>query len=174
MARKSKNGGTAEAGSAVDAAQATFVQSLQSEMETALAALASTVPAIATVNSVRSRLTQLGVEVSPIPAELSAFFPTAAPVRRRGPGRPAGRKAAGGKVGRTPSGKRFQNDSNLVGALQTLLKGKEMGVSEAAEAVQKAGYKTTSDNFRVMVNQALSKDGNPFKRVSRGIYTATR
>jgi len=47
-----------------------------------------------------------------------------------------------------------------------------MGVTEAAEAVKKAGYKTNAANFRVIVNQALLKHRNKFKKVERGQYTA--
>ena len=75
-----------------------------------------------------------------------------------------GRAAAGGR-------KRPRNDMNLVEALSALLKNKTMSVTEAAEAVQRAGYKTTSASFRTIVNQTLINSGQ-FKRVSRGQYTA--
>ena len=75
-----------------------------------------------------------------------------------------GRTAAGGR-------KRPRNDMNLVEALSALLKNKTMSVTEAAEAVQRAGYKTTSASFRTIVNQTLINSGQ-FKRVSRGQYTA--
>jgi hypothetical protein len=45
-----------------------------------------------------------------------------------------------------------------------------MSVSDVAEAVQKAGYKTTSAKFRSIVNHHLMKGS--FKRVGRGVYTA--
>jgi hypothetical protein len=79
-------------------------------------------------------------------------------------GGPMKMRAGGGR-------KRPKNDSNLVDALRGVLKGKTMGVSEAADAVQKAGYATSSPNFRTIVNQALIASGK-FKRVSRGQYTA--
>lgn len=75
--------------------------------------------------------------------------------------------ALGGTIGLR---KRPRNDQNLVESLVKLLTGKTMGVTEAAIAVQKAGYKTTSPNFRTIVNQALIKDKR-FKRASRGKYT---
>jgi hypothetical protein len=53
-----------------------------------------------------------------------------------------------------------------------VLKGKEMRVTDAAVAVQKAGYKTNSKTFRVQVNIALVKRKDLFKRVGRGVYTA--
>lgn len=66
---------------------------------------------------------------------------------------------------------RARNESSLMDALAALLKGKTMGVTEAAEAVQKAGYRTTSPNFRTMVNAALLNK-KLFKRLERGKYTA--
>ncbi len=73
----------------------------------------------------------------------------------------------GGLTGR----KRPKNSSNLVDALAALLKGKTMGVSEAAAKVQTAGYKTNAANFRVIVNQTLLKSDR-FKKIERGQYTA--
>lgn len=67
--------------------------------------------------------------------------------------------------------RRARNDSNLVDALHKVLTGAVMGVTEVAGAVQQAGYRTTSPNFRTIVNQALIKDKR-FKRVGRGKYTA--
>jgi hypothetical protein len=77
--------------------------------------------------------------------------------------------ATGGQFGRGPR-KRPHNDLTLVDALAKLLKGRTMSVTEAAEAVQKAGYKTSSSTFRTIVNQTLLK-GDTFKKVSRGKYT---
>ncbi|MEM9560690.1 MAG: hypothetical protein AAF995_10315, partial [Planctomycetota bacterium] len=85
-------------------------------------------------------------------------------------GRSAGR-TAGRRPGRPAAGKRFRNASNLADALHAVLRGKQMGVTEAAEAVQAAGYQTTAANFRVIVNQTLLKDKR-IKKVSRGVYTA--
>lgn len=76
----------------------------------------------------------------------------------------------GGSVGGISSGgKRPKNKMPLVEALVKALDGKTMGVSEAAEAVQKAGYRTTSKSFRTIVNIALINSGK-FKRVERGQY----
>jgi hypothetical protein len=60
---------------------------------------------------------------------------------------------------------------NLIEALGKVLDGKTMSVTEVSEAVQKAGYKTTSPSFRTIVNQTLINSGK-FKRVERGKYTA--
>jgi hypothetical protein len=57
-----------------------------------------------------------------------------------------------------------------VDALERALTGKTMSVTDVAEAVQKAGYRTNSSHFRTQVNIALSKDPR-FKRVGRGQYT---
>ncbi|MDX2116285.1 MAG: hypothetical protein SFZ24_11800 [Planctomycetota bacterium] len=79
----------------------------------------------------------------------------------------------GGRRGRSADGGgrlRPRNDSNLVEALAKVLASATMSVTEVAEAVQRAGYQTTSPNFRTIVNQALIKDKR-FKRVGRGKYT---
>lgn len=68
--------------------------------------------------------------------------------------------------------KRPQNKMGLVPSLAKVLTGKTMGVTEVSIAVQKAGYKTTSPNFRTIVNQALIKHRDTFKKVERGQYTA--
>ena len=86
---------------------------------------------------------------------------------RRGPGRPPGQRApVGSRRGRGG------NKTNLVTALRDVLTGKTLSVSEVSDAVQKAGYKTTSPNFRTIVNQALISNPSVFKKVARGQYTA--
>ncbi len=80
-------------------------------------------------------------------------------------------RAAGGTV-MAPGRKRPQNSQNLVDALADLLKGRTMGVTEAADAVQAAGYRTSAENFRTIVNQTLIKHPRKFKKISRGQYTA--
>jgi len=83
-------------------------------------------------------------------------------------------RAAGGAISSGPRGsvrRRPRNDSNLIDALAAVLKGATMSVKEVAHAVQEAGYKTTSQNFRTIVNQALIKS-DKFKKVARGKYTA--
>jgi hypothetical protein len=67
---------------------------------------------------------------------------------------------------------RPQNASNLNDALAAVLKGKTMGVTEAADAVLKAGYRSNAANFRTIVNQTLIKSRQIFKKVGRGQYTA--
>ncbi|GMV26421.1 MAG: hypothetical protein AMXMBFR58_24520 [Phycisphaerae bacterium] len=79
--------------------------------------------------------------------------------------------AAGGRPGKS-AGPRPSNEMSLVEALRQALNGKTMSVTDAAEAVQKAGYRTSAANFRTMVNVALLNKRNKFKRVERGMYTA--
>jgi hypothetical protein len=85
-------------------------------------------------------------------------------------GRPPG-VIGGRKRGAKPGVKRPRNERNLVQSLSALLKGKTLNVTTAAEEVQKAGYNTTSPNFRTIVNQTLLKKKH-FKKVGRGKYTA--
>lgn len=82
--------------------------------------------------------------------------------------------AAGGTSGKgLGSGRtRPHNTTTLVDALSKVLKGTTKGVSEAADAVLKSGYRTGAANFRVMVNSTLLKHRKRFKKVSRGMYTA--
>lgn len=81
-----------------------------------------------------------------------------------------GGRVLGGGGGEMGVRKRPKNDSNLVDALANMLKDKTMSVTEVAEAVQRAGYQTSSPNFRTIVNQTLINSGR-FKRVGRGQYT---
>lgn len=79
--------------------------------------------------------------------------------------------ALGGTGGATTSrGKR--HEGGLIAFLKKALSGKTMGVTEAAEAVQRLGYTTRSPNFRVIVNGVLLREKGGFKRVARGRYTA--
>ena len=77
----------------------------------------------------------------------------------------------GGSVNGKARGTRPKNDMTLVEALSASLKGKTMNVTAVADAVQKQGYRTNSNNFRTQVNIALINSGK-FKRVGRGEYTA--
>lgn len=67
--------------------------------------------------------------------------------------------------------RRPRNETNLADALVKVLTGSTMGVTEVAEAVQAAGYRTSAANFRTIVNQTLLRDKR-IKKVSRGRYTA--
>ena len=98
-------------------------------------------------------------------------------VVRRGPGRPKGsgkKQMAGAAKVDGRSGGRGGNSDSLAGALHRLLQGRTLGVAEMSDAVQKAGYKTKSPNFRTIVNAALLAASNKhlFRKVDRGQYTA--
>lgn len=67
--------------------------------------------------------------------------------------------------------RRPRNEMNLVEALHKVLTNKVMSVTDVSEAVQRAGYKTTSPSFRTIVNQTLINSGK-FRRVERGQYTS--
>lgn len=79
--------------------------------------------------------------------------------------------AHGGTIAVGEGRKRPRNDQNLADALVDLLRDQTLNVTSIAEEVQKAGYRTTSPNFRTIVNQTLIKDKR-FERVGRGLYTA--
>lgn len=93
------------------------------------------------------------------------------PAPRRGraakAGRPRRGAATGARRGRPP-----RDGLSLVDRLHQVLAGKEMGVSEAGQAVLDSGYKTASKNFRTVINQTLLSNKDRFRKVSRGIYTA--
>lgn len=80
-----------------------------------------------------------------------------------------GRGGGGKRRGRG----RAKNSESLVEALQRALRSKTLSVTDAAAAVQRAGYKSTSKTFRTIVNQALIKHRDKFKNVSRGQYTTS-
>ena len=67
--------------------------------------------------------------------------------------------------------RRPRNEMTLEEALAHVLSGQVLGVSEAAEAVQQAGYRTSAANFRTIVNQTLIRS-KAFKKIARGQYTA--
>ncbi|MEO1717371.1 MAG: hypothetical protein AAFR76_09695 [Planctomycetota bacterium] len=75
-------------------------------------------------------------------------------------------------VGVEPGRKRARNAESLVDAMRRVLTGTELTVTELSDAVQAAGYVTTSPNFRTIVNQTLIKYPKMFKRVARGVYTS--
>jgi len=114
------------------------------------------------VGKLQTRHRVLSAELAQLEGELAAFGLTS---------------GAGGRAGRRPrvmipaGRKRPRNDSNLEEALAKVLKGKTMGVTEVAAAVQEAGYRTTSPNFRTIVNQALIRS-TLIKKIARGQYTA--
>jgi len=84
-------------------------------------------------------------------------------------------KLAGGLRGlrgrRGGGGTRARNEMSLVEAIETALRGgKPMRVGDIVDAVQGAGYRSNSDNFRGIVNQTLIKERKRFAQAGRGVY----
>jgi len=103
------------------------------------------------LNKLKGRREKLYEQIAEIDAELSSF----------------GALGSTGAVLRRP-----KNAMNLVDSIAVLLDGKTMSVTDISELVIKRGYKTTAANFRTIVNQALIRETNIFKKISRGQYTA--
>jgi chorismate mutase len=94
---------------------------------------------------------KLAAQVSKLDAEIATL------------GGPAGTRGGGGK--------RPRNEAPLPDMLAKVMsKTKAIKVAELVKAVQEAGYKTTSDNFSTIVNQALIRENKRFKKASRGMY----
>lgn len=70
------------------------------------------------------------------------------------------------------SGSRPRNEKSLVATLEEVLAGnsKGMSVGDIVDAVEKAGYKSSSPNFRGIINQTLIKEKKKFHAVERGVY----
>jgi len=62
-------------------------------------------------------------------------------------------------------------EQTLADVLAAVLRGGPMRIKEAAEAAQRAGYRSGSPHFRQMVANALA-DKERFRRVGRGRYRA--
>lgn len=83
---------------------------------------------------------------------------------RRGPGRPPGSAAAAPRRRR-----RARNKASLSDVLVDVVGSSPMRVTDIMQAAQKLGYRSSSKQFRNIVNQRLTKDKR-FKRVGRGQY----
>ncbi|MHC5002354.1 MAG: hypothetical protein ACYTJ0_04455 [Planctomycetota bacterium] len=114
-------------------------------------------------------LTELRERRLALLAELKSVDREIASLDGRGRGRRTTTKRGGS---RAAGGGRPKNDMPLADALGQVLSNATLSVSEAAAAVQAAGYKTTSPNFRTIVNQALIANSDRFKKVAHGRYTA--
>ena len=77
---------------------------------------------------------------------------------------------AGGRGGRTGGG-RVRNEKSLNEMIAAVLgkSARPMAVGDIEAAVRSAGYRSNSDKFRAIVNQALIKDKR-FGAASRGMY----
>ncbi len=119
-----------------------------------------------------SEVGEIDMEISVINAAMGVAGGVAASAgNRRGPRAARKAPAAAGRTRRAGGRKRPRNAASLEVSLSKVLSGKTMGVSEAADAVKKAGYKTNSPNFRTIVNQTLIRS-DLIKKVKRGAYTA--
>jgi hypothetical protein len=78
----------------------------------------------------------------------------------------------GGGRRRVGAGTRARNKTSLVDTLKDVLgkKGKPLPVGEIVEAVLATGYKSSSPNFRAIVNQTLIKERKSFSPTGRGVY----
>jgi hypothetical protein len=72
---------------------------------------------------------------------------------------------------RRGGGRRARNAQSLLDAIEGVLRsaGKPMKVAEIMEGVLATGYRSSSDNFRGIINQTLIKDKR-FGSVERGVY----
>jgi hypothetical protein len=109
--------------------------------------------------------------LDPILAQLADLGIDDAPKRRgrppgrRGPGRPKGSKNR-----KTDRPKRMKNSMSLLEAiLKGVRSGSTVSPAQAAAAAKKAGYRSASPNFGMMVANTLAK-AKEFKRVGRGRY----
>ena len=67
--------------------------------------------------------------------------------------------------------RRAKNKVGLADSLALFLKGKKnVSIADAMEGVLSAGYKTTSGDFRNVVNKTLLTDKR-FRNVARGVFT---
>jgi hypothetical protein len=83
----------------------------------------------------------------------------------------------GSSVGSLTPGGRVRNAKSLVDTMADVLaKSGEKGLSvqEIVDGVLATGYKTTSPNFRGIVNQTLIKERKKFANVSRGVYAVKK
>ena len=76
-----------------------------------------------------------------------------------------GRASGGGGV-------RARNDKPLPDYIEAALSknGKPMRVGDIVTAVQSAGYRSTSPQFKNIVNQQLIKERKRFQQIERGLY----
>jgi hypothetical protein len=80
-----------------------------------------------------------------------------------------GRRSGGGGGG--GGGGRGRNAKSLVATLEEVLgkNGKAMSVGDIMAAVESAGYRSGSANFRAIINQTLIKEKR-FQSAGRGMY----
>ena len=112
------------------------------------------------VSRLEARRDKLAKQLAALDAELAGFGVAAGPRRGPKPGRPRGRRA----------GRSSHGGLTLLGAiLKGVRAGSTVSPAEAAVAARKAGYKSTSKHFGMMVANTLAKAGE-FKKLGRGQY----
>jgi len=115
----------------------------------------------------------LSARLAEISSELAELGVDGAPRRSRRPGRRPGRPAGRRGPGRPPKmGRRGRggNEMSLPAMLAKAVRvGSTVSPQQAAEAVKRAGYKSGSKTFGIMVAMALAKSP-VFKRTGRGQY----
>jgi len=81
------------------------------------------------------------------------------------------RRLGGSAVTIRGGGRRARNDQSLVEVIHGVLQkaGRPLKVSAIADAANSAGYRSSSQNFRGIVNQMLIKDPR-FSSQNRGFY----
>ena len=81
------------------------------------------------------------------------------------------RRLGGSAISMRGGGRRARNDQSLVEVIHSVLQkaGRPLRVSAIADAANAAGYRSSSANFRGIVNQMLIKDPR-FTSQNRGFY----
>ena len=103
---------------------------------------------------------QLAAEIEAVDAELALFN---SGVGVAGTAKTRVRRKTRGRRGRAPGG------GSLVDSLRKVMGKRTMRIADMVTAVKKAGYRSSSSNFRNVVAHTLSKS-KVFKRVGRGQY----
>jgi hypothetical protein len=118
-----------------------------------------------------AELQQLTKEHSKLSGQLAEIEKKIAALGGRAKGRG---RISGFTNGFGGGGVRMKNEKSLVETLDQVLgaASEPMKVGDIVEAVLKAGYHTTSDNFRGIVNQTLIKERRHFVSAGRGLYAA--
>lgn len=173
MARKNSNG-SAAVSVPVDAARTAYIDSLNAQREAQVATLAAAQKTIADANAaveastaaartIEAQLRTLGVEIeNPVSV---------------GRGRPAGsrNRAAGLPEGRV----RHSNEVNLPEAILLFMASQKdvdaFSLDDILAGITKAGYRSTSENPKVIVNQSLAglMKSKRVRRPDRGQYAIT-
>lgn len=121
--------------------------------------------------SLKKKKDKLARQLAEVDAQLAQWGADAEVPPRRGrkPGPRKGRKPAA-KARRGRKAKRTANAMSLAARLAEVMKGaKPMSIAEAAAAAIQAGHQTAAKNFRLLVNQTLSR-GKAFRTAGRGRY----